>query len=225
MKIDDLGMFDKFHLYMVDEVESTNDYLKLNYESFPDNSILWALRQTNGRGRFDRTWVSSNDITFSFLFKKPQNNAILAPVAIVDALEEYDIKTDIKWPNDVYLKGKKLSGILIEDIYLDKYQASIVGIGINHYDKPEVGGIGLNDSDIDSEDLIVRISHHYTKLLELDNNKLIEKYRNNNLILNRKIIYKDKEYKAIDINNDGSLKCRNYSEEINIKCDEIFIKK
>ncbi len=225
MKIEDLGMHDGFNLFMVDEITSTNDYLKLNYDSFPDNSILWALKQTNGRGRYDRTWISRDDITFSFLFKRPYNNAIISPISIVDALAEYDIKCEIKWPNDVYLNGKKLSGILIEDIYLNKYQASIVGIGVNHYDKPEVGGIGLNDSDIDSEDLILRIARHYKELLMLDNDSLIKKYKENNLILNHKLIYKEKEYVAVDINIDGTLKCKNSTEEVNIKCDEIFIKK
>ena len=43
MKIEDLGMYDGFNLFMVDEITSTNDYLKLNYDSFPDNSILWAF--------------------------------------------------------------------------------------------------------------------------------------------------------------------------------------
>ena len=41
----------------------------------------------------------------------------------------------------------------------------------------------------------------------------------------RYYIYKDKEYVAVDINIDGTLKCRNNVEEVNIKCDEIFIKK
>ena len=224
MKIEELGLFDDFHLFCVDEISSTNDYLKLNYDSFPDNSILWALKQTKGRGRYDRNWLSNDDITFSFLFKSPHKNQIIAPIAIIDALEEYNIKAQIKWPNDVYLDGKKLSGILIEDIYLNGYQASIVGIGINHSDKPEVEGIGLNNEEIKSKDLIIKIAKHYKNLANLNYEDLISKYRYNNLIINRELVYQGKTYKAIAINNDGSLKCVG-EEEINIKCDEIFIKK
>jgi len=223
MKIEELGKYDNFHLYYVDEISSTNDYLKTNYESFPDHSILWAKKQTKGRGRYDRVWISNDDITFSFLFKKPQNNQIIAPIAIVDALALYGKKAKIKWPNDVYLNDKKLSGILIEDIYLNGYQASIVGIGINHSNKDEVDGIGLNDINIDSKDLILKIAKYYDYLSNIDIKELVKKYKENNLIIGKKIIYQGKEYLAKEINDDGSLKLMS-DTEIDIKCDEIFLK-
>ena len=45
---------DGFKLYQVDTIPSTNTYLKSEYNNYEDNTILWALEQTGGRGRYDR---------------------------------------------------------------------------------------------------------------------------------------------------------------------------
>ena len=99
-------------LYQVDEIPSTNTYLKNEYNKYDDSSILWALKQTEGRGRYTRKWESADDLTFSIIFKEKYNSAIITPLAIIYALNDYKINAKIKWPNDIYLYGGKLAGIL-----------------------------------------------------------------------------------------------------------------
>ena len=79
----------KFHLYYVESIGSTNTFLKENYYDFSDKSILWAKVQTKGRGRYNRIWESDLDYTFSIIFKNKHHNEIIAPLAIVKALKRY----------------------------------------------------------------------------------------------------------------------------------------
>lgn len=55
-----------------------------------------------------------------------------ASVAVCRTLENYGLTAEIKWPNDVYVQGKKICGILIENVFSgDRISSSVVGIGVN----------------------------------------------------------------------------------------------
>ncbi|HOJ50331.1 MAG TPA: biotin--[acetyl-CoA-carboxylase] ligase [Spirochaetota bacterium] len=119
----------------IDSVDSTNDYLKRIVEKYTYISDLLsvvAYEQKSGRGRFDRKWISSIDsLTFSILLSSLENMyqvSLVTANSLVITLKNYGLNNVyIKWPNDVYLNDKKVSGILLENI--GKYV--IVGIGIN----------------------------------------------------------------------------------------------
>ena len=100
-----------------------------------------AEEQTNGRGRLTRHWHSPKftGIWMSIVlrpklppFKAPQFTLITA-VAVVQAIEQLcDLQPEIKWPNDILIKGKKVTGILTElQADSDKIHSIIIGIGIN----------------------------------------------------------------------------------------------
>ena len=215
-----------FNIYRINSIPSTNTYFKENYNRYSDMSVLIANEQTNGRGRFTRQWESNNDICFSILFKEKHPNAIIAPLAIVSALNDLGISSGIKWPNDIYLDDKKLSGILIEEIYESSFVASVVGIGINIDDKPRYNGIGLAKYITTSKHKIIEIIlHHYKRLINISMTDLIKLYKENSIILNKKIIYKEKIYLAIDITENGYLVLKdNHNNIITISSDEINIK-
>ena len=214
-----------FHLYHVKSIGSTNTFLKENYNSFPDNSILLADIQTNGRGRYTRKWISNDDYTFSFLFKNNNyHNEILSPLAIVKALKKLDINGFIKWPNDVYYNNKKLSGILIESVYLgSNIAATIVGIGINKYDKPEVDGIGIN-KDISNINLVSLITEEYINLIKKDFKDIIDEYISFSNVINRYIEYQGEIYLAKNINDEGHLLIEKDNVIKEISTDEINLK-
>ena len=215
---------ESFHLYYVESIGSTNTFLKENFSKYPNNSILLAKVQTNGRGRYTRIWKSDEDYTFSILFKDLHHNEIIAPMSIVRALKEYGFDTKIKWPNDIYLNNKKLSGILIESVYGGiSHLATIVGIGINKTDKEEVLGIGLN-KNIDSIDLISKIIHEYNILIKDDFKNYINEYISYSNVINKKIIYQNEEYIVKGINEFGHLIIENDNISKTISSDEINIK-
>ncbi len=125
----------------LEEVDSTNNFAKLNIDSLEDRTIVHALSQTSGRGRLARSWVDlgSGNLFMSFVLK-PSNkfNEIYSnitqylSVALCKVLELYNLKPEIKWPNDVLIDGKKISGILSETIMSgSELKGIVVGIGVN----------------------------------------------------------------------------------------------
>ena len=205
-----------FKCYHVSEIDSTNSFLKATHILFQDHSILIADNQTNGRGRFDRVWKSDNDICFSILFKKHYNNQIIAPLALELAFIRLGFVPAIKWPNDIYFNEKKLE---------DKFQASIIGIGINMTSKNEFNSIGINDiKKLSKEIIISTILEEYEKLIHLDDATIINEYIKYSMVINRTIIYHDKEYKALGITKDGHLILDNNGIKKEVQCDEITFK-
>ena len=124
-------------LLLFDTLPSTNQWVLDNIHSLHHGDVVRALRQTAGRGRFQRQWVTPGDrcLTFSVLLQYTRNDQWLAPVtgqaaalAVRLAIENHQIPAMLKWPNDVLIRGKKVAGILAE----------------RHADGGVVLGVGLN---------------------------------------------------------------------------------
>ena len=214
-----------YKAFIIDEIPSTNTFLKNNHHNYSDKTVLIANKQTMGRGRLNRVWKSDDDICFSILYKNKDIYTIITPLAIVYALKELGIESAIKWPNDIYVNNKKLSGILIEDIYNNSFIASVVGVGINIFDKDEFNGIGLcNFININKNEVILNILKYIIQLQSISQKKLIDLYKRNNMVINKKISYKGKIYYAYDITENGHLVIKNNDETLIVTGSEIDIK-
>lgn len=132
-----------------DSVSSTNTLLKERaQENEPENTIFVTEHQTQGRGRLGKTFFSPKGcgIYLSYLIR-PDIVAydaffitVAAAVAMVRALEQVlNIKTQIKWVNDIYASDKKLCGILTESAFTPdgKLRYAVLGIGINTKNPPD----------------------------------------------------------------------------------------
>ena len=127
-------------LVHLDTVTSTMDEVRrLAQEGEPEGTVVVVEEQTAGRGRFNRAWISprSQNLSFSLLLRPtpaqlPFVNmaaalSICRTVADVGAL-----RADVKWPNDVQVGGRKISGILVESsLEGDELAFAVVGIGVN----------------------------------------------------------------------------------------------
>jgi len=129
-------------LTVVGEVRSTNDVaLDAARAGGPEGLAVVADRQTAGRGRRGRGWLSPPGIGLytSILLRPgcpPGRAGLLAQVAglaVVEALREVaDVASDLKWPNDVLVEGRKVAGILAEMASREAgVDHAVVGIGIN----------------------------------------------------------------------------------------------
>lgn len=124
---------------ILDEVDSTNEYIK-RYLSSKEDRIVVAKSQTDGRGTKGRSFLSDEGGVYlsalTFYRDFPSKDAFLvmahAATATCRTAEAFGLSPEIKWPNDVYLLGKKLAGILVENtLEGDGIKSSIVGIGLN----------------------------------------------------------------------------------------------
>ncbi|MGM9971155.1 MAG: biotin--[acetyl-CoA-carboxylase] ligase [Anaeroplasmataceae bacterium] len=207
-----------------DSLPSTNTYLKENYNKYNDEDVVLAITQTQGRGRFTREWISNNDLTFSILFKNNNyNHGLIAPLSIIDALETNGINAKIKWPNDIYLNNKKLSGILIESIIENNNtKCIIVGIGLNLSKKSD--DLNANYIDINRDKILNDILDSYKKLMLVNEDVLLRLYYGYSLLNNHYIIYNDKKYRIKGYTKNLLLEVYNDEEELLINASEIDIK-
>ena len=129
-----------YTIYKYSKLDSTNTFLRRQCSTLPDYSVIWSEEQTNGRGRFDRVWDSEpgQDLTFSLLLpltsleqKLRQNITQTTALAVSYLLEDYGLKPCIKWPNDVLIQERKISGILCEMVESNQKTYGILGIGLN----------------------------------------------------------------------------------------------
>ena len=119
------------------ETGSTNDQAReLALSGAPHGTVVLAESQTAGRGRQGRSWVAppGSALTLSVLLRlEPDRLAQLplaAAVAVCEACEAVcDVRTKIKWPNDVWIEGLKTAGVLIEARPQEGW--AVVGIGLN----------------------------------------------------------------------------------------------
>lgn len=117
------------------ELPSTQDEIKKHVFTGENGLVIWADRQSQGRGRLARRWYSPRGagLYFSILLKEPLVRplplyGLATAVGVACALEKVvRIPFQLKWPNDVLLRGRKVGGILLEAVS----PALIVGVGIN----------------------------------------------------------------------------------------------
>ena len=130
-----------FTILRFDEIDSTNtEALNQARRGAREGLCVVAGRQTAGRGRKGRAWISEKDagLFFSLVLRPPLEIrflplvTLMSAVAVHDTLEAlYPFECDIKWVNDIHVGGKKICGILAETGDSAKGLAVVVGIGIN----------------------------------------------------------------------------------------------
>jgi BirA family biotin operon repressor/biotin-[acetyl-CoA-carboxylase] ligase len=121
---------------------STNDVaLAWATEGAPDLSLVVADEQTSGRGRLGRRWITPPGTALALsliLHPSPtEHNSFslfsgLGSLALTQILSERGLPTQVKWPNDVLIAGRKTAGILVEAVWMgDQVENVIIGMGVN----------------------------------------------------------------------------------------------
>lgn len=123
------------------ELDSTNRLLKeLAGEGAPEGTLVSADRQTAGRGRLGRTFFSPEGGLYFSLLLRPADVSFettlittAAAVAMARSCDQMlgDDRTRVKWVNDIYRDGRKVSGILAEGVVAGTQMAVVLGIGVN----------------------------------------------------------------------------------------------
>lgn len=134
-------MSKKYDIIWLNEVDSTNKYVKTHVDELDNLSVVTTLTQTAGRGQGDHKWHSKpvENLLFTILLKNPDvlpaNQAFISDTvaqSVVKLLEKHGIEAWIKPPNDIWVADKKICGILIEhSLRAGRISWTIIGIGLN----------------------------------------------------------------------------------------------
>ncbi|MBM31563.1 MAG: biotin--[acetyl-CoA-carboxylase] ligase [Chloroflexi bacterium] len=123
-------------IYEFQKVTSTMDVVKELSSS--SGVVVVSETQTQGKGRFEREWISQekNDLLFSYILKIPQENIhtmlFKNSLSLLKTISELiDQRVFIKWPNDIYCENEKIAGILTKTELFSGNSELIVGIGLN----------------------------------------------------------------------------------------------
>lgn len=172
----------RFNTEILATCDSTNGLLLARAEAgAPSGTVVVAEQQTAGRGRRGRSWVSAagDSLTFSLLWRfapgtSPAGLSLAVGVAVAQAVEKAGAGNtansgiQLKWPNDILLRRRKLGGILIE-LAPGVPHAAVIGIGLNRRLPAalteEVPAAAL-DRDIDANVLLATVLADLLQVLE-----------------------------------------------------------
>jgi len=128
-------------VYYFDSLDSTqNQALKMADNPSNNGAVIVAAQQTGGRGRSGRKWISpKGGIWFSVILQPKFDISIttLFPIAsalaLSNAIEKtFKISPELKWPNDLTIKGKKIAGMLVDvSLESNRIENMVLGVGIN----------------------------------------------------------------------------------------------
>ena len=220
-----------FNIIPVTGPDSTNNHLKALHKQgvLHEGSVILADYQTKGRGRGNNAWYSGKNLNILMsvlLFPGIQADRYfflteVVSLALTDLLIEMNIKAEIKWPNDIYVEGRKIAGILIENsLANDAVETSVIGIGFNinevtfptNLPNPvslkQIVGKDIERNSL-AKKLLEKLKLRYTELREGQYTKMHSEY--NTRLFGRtlwsKFFYKEQEFEAsiISVQENGEI--------------------
>jgi len=128
-------------VYYFESIDSTqNQAMRMASDPANNGAVVIAEKQTDGKGRLDRKWISPKGGIWFSIILHPQFDIsvitlfpIASALALSNAIEKtLDIKSELKWPNDITVSGKKVAGMLVDaSLESNKIENMVLGVGIN----------------------------------------------------------------------------------------------
>ena len=215
-------------------IDSTNDYAKKIGNELRDGSVIISEEQTKGKGRLGRVWESKagEGLWMSIIIKpniianKAPFITLIAGASIVKALNILGVDAKIKWPNDITINNKKISGILTElSAEIERVNYIVVGIGMNVKDtdfeeelQDKATSLYKENYNVSRIDIVKEILCQFEKLyldyIEKDDKKeVLDICRQYSAIINKEIyVIKNDQKELVDcigINEEGNLIIKN----------------
>jgi BirA family biotin operon repressor/biotin-[acetyl-CoA-carboxylase] ligase len=196
-------------------------------EGADEGTVVIAEEQTAGRGRFGRKWVSpaGQNLYFTLVLRpdvaRLRSLSIISPLAVCRAVEETTpLRPQIKWPNDVLIENRKLSGILIESEFSGATpRYALVGIGLNvnfRTDDTEVAAIATSiaretGADVSRERVLAAALNDFEALYEAPETAFAP-WRERLETLGREVTvtFRDERHSGVaeDVDSEGNLLLR-----------------
>ena len=217
-------------LKIIDECKSTNaSLIRLANEGYPEGYSLLSFNQTCGKGTGKKKWISiPGNLFLSTLIRPRVKISKLSQISIVFGLSLFQFikslginknKITIKWPNDILIESKKVSGILVERF--ENFCVIGVGLNVNSHPNEKIKGIQttclsnyLNTSEFKLSKVSSQLLHffynNYNIWLLNFLNLFLNEINSNLAFINNKVNFKHdnivKSGKIIGVNSNGNLK-------------------
>ena len=203
-------------IYYFEETDSTQNFaLQIAQNKKENGTIVIAQKQTHGKGRLNRKWISPKGGIWFSIILQPNftiEESVLLPIVTAVALsnsiqKSLKIKTNVKWPNDITLNRKKVAGIIIDASFQSNdIENIIIGVGINYKIKskelekritamPNFYGADslLNESQTNPpitlvKDFIHELEKKIDELSDGKKSKIIKEWTKNSETINKKVI-------------------------------------
>jgi len=216
----------RVHLRLAD---STNARARdLAARGAPHGTLVTAAEQSAGRGRQGRTWVAppGRALLCSLLVREPPR--LLPLAAGVAVAEVVGSGAQLKWPNDVLVRARKVAGILVEGRPQERW--AVVGIGLNvavqKWDFPPelrdlVGTLGLGPSAI--EPTLSRLLIALGRWIAADQDQVLDAVRARDALFGRHVRWGDGEGQAAGIDDNGRLILDTESGRVALDAGEVHL--
>jgi BirA family biotin operon repressor/biotin-[acetyl-CoA-carboxylase] ligase len=218
------------NIIILEEVTSTNEYLKQYYKQLPDQTVVIAKKQLQGKGRLSRAWKSDpGNLYMSILKKGISRDSVFmelmnVSVSVVDLLKQCGIDAYIKYPNDIIVGRKKICGILIETMGFQILDYLVIGIGINinqeHFQELSHKATSIM---IETQKLlnIETVGDNLLQILHKEKD-VYKEYIIHSYVIGKQIMYQGMPYIVTGVNLDGSMRLSGF-KEINLTLNEISL--
>ncbi|MFB5609006.1 MAG: biotin--[acetyl-CoA-carboxylase] ligase [Nitrosarchaeum sp.] len=224
-------------VYYFESVDSTqNQALRISLDKKNNGAVIIAEKQTSGKGRLGRKWISPKGGIWLSIILHPKFDIsvitlfpLASALALSNAIEKtLKIKSELKWPNDITINGKKIAGMLVDaSLESNKIESMILGVGINFdvdikqiekilKDTPNFyGAASLIEQNktikpvLIVQSFLMELEEIYNLLSKGDTKKIIKEWMKKSSTIGKNIeLHSDEgkiKGKAIKIDDDGAL--------------------
>jgi BirA family transcriptional regulator, biotin operon repressor / biotin---[acetyl-CoA-carboxylase] ligase len=205
--------------------DSTNERARaLAAAGAPHGTLVTADEQTAGRGRQGREWVAApgGSLLLSLVLREPgEALPLAAAVAVCEALP---VEAAIKWPNDIWLQGQKVAGILVEGRPQEGW--AVLGIGVNVRDAPvleHVTALRVAGANIGNEEVLERLRASLDGWLSRPLPEVLAAWRSRDALLGRPVRWQNGSGKGVGIDDRGSLLVDTDSGRVALQAGEVHL--
>ena len=240
-------------IYYFDSIDSTQTYaLEIAEDKKENGTVIIAQKQTKGKGRMNRKWISpEGGIWLSVIFQPKSDFSLTtifplaASVALSNAIEkELDVNVELKWPNDLLIKGKKIAGILVDaSLTSNQVDYMVLGVGVN-FDVPVniieknikntgnysgVSSLVKSSKDTSSVMLVQSFLNELENIFEslkIDEGKdVLKKWIKKSVTIGNEVVVKTSEGKikgnALKIDTDGALIIKQKQKNVRVLVGDV----
>jgi BirA family transcriptional regulator, biotin operon repressor / biotin---[acetyl-CoA-carboxylase] ligase len=202
--------------------DSTNERARvLAAAGAPHGTLVTANEQTAGRGRQGREWVAApgSSLLLSLVLRDPAEALPLA--AAVGVCEALPVEAAIKWPNDIWIEGDKVAGILVEGRPQEGW--AVLGIGVNVWEAPPIEHVTSLGGAIGVEELLARLVSALDAWLSRPLPAVLAAWRSHDALLGETVRWQNGSGKGAGIDESGALLVDTGSGRIALNAGEVHL--